>query len=276
MTITWNKSMRVLLVAIMMALTASSASAAELKVMAAGSLKDAFTAVFADYGKQYGGSFAAVWGPSGVLRERLQNGEAFDIFASAALPHAQALTDAGISGPSVLFAKNALCIVTGADRELTAENLIETLLKPDIRIGTSTPVSDPAGDYTWEMFHKIDAQRPGAFETLSKKAQQLFGGAATTTPVNGRPRLLVALDEHQIDLFVYYCSGAQQIVRDQPSYRSMALPPELSVGPEYGLTVSRKAQQPGAADFAMYLLSPQGQASLKSFGFIPVALPASP
>jgi hypothetical protein len=30
------------------------------------------------------------------------------------------------------------------------------------------------------------------------------------------------------------------------------------------------------ADFAMYLLSPQGQAGLKAFGFIPVALPAAP
>jgi molybdate transport system substrate-binding protein len=55
-------------------------------------------------------------------------------------------------------------------------------------------------------------------------------------------------------------------------YKSIALPTELSVGPEYGLTVSRKVT-PGAADFAMYLLSPQGQAGLKSFGFIPVALP---
>jgi Bacterial extracellular solute-binding protein len=57
-------------------------------------------------------------------------------------------------------------------------------------------------------------------------------------------------------------------------YKSIALPPELSVGPEYGLTVSRKAAA-GAADFAMYLLSPQGQSSLKSFGFIPVTLPAA-
>jgi ABC-type molybdate transport system substrate-binding protein len=45
-----------------------------------------------------------------------------------------------------------------------------------------------------------------------------------------------------------------------------------SVGPEYGLTVSRKAQ-PAASDFAMYLPSPQGQASLKASGFMPVALP---
>jgi ABC-type molybdate transport system substrate-binding protein len=209
------------------------------------------------------------------LRERLQKGEAFDVFASAALPHAQALTDAGISGPSILFARNALCVVTEASRPLEPGSLIDTLLKPEIRIGTSTPVSDPAGDYTWEMFHKVEAQKPGAFGTLSQKAQQLFGGPATTTPVNGRPRLLVALDNHDIDLFIYYCSGAQQIVRESSQYKSVALPPELTVGPEYGLTVSRKAE-PGAGDFAMYLMSPQGQATLKAFGFIPVALPVAP
>ena len=44
------------------------------------------------------------------------------------------------------------------------------------------------------------------------------------------------------------------------NYKSVELPPELSVGPEYGLTVSRKAQ-PAAADFAMYMLSPQAQAT---------------
>jgi molybdate transport system substrate-binding protein len=265
--------MRAWLVAIMVALAAPSASAAEIRVMAAGSLKDAFTAIFADYSKRYGGSFTPVFGPSGGLRERLQKGEAFDIFASAALPHAQALTEAGISGPSVLFARNALCILAEADRGLDGGDLIETLLRPDIRIGTSTPVSDPAGDYTWEMFHKIDARRPGAFETLSKKAQQIFGGAATTAAVNGRPQPLAALEDHQVDLLIYYCSSAQQVVRDSSKYKSIVLPPELSVGPEYGLTVSRKAQ-PGAADFAMYLLSPHGQASLKALGFIPVALPA--
>jgi ABC-type molybdate transport system substrate-binding protein len=164
-------------------------------------------------------------------------------------------------------------VVTSASSALDTGNLIETLLKPDTRIGTSTPVSDPAGDYTWEMFHRIEAARPGAFKTLSDKAQQLFGGPNTAAPVNGRPRLLVALDAHQIDLFIYYCSGAQEIVKASPHYKSVALPPELAVGPEYGLTVSRKAQ-PGAADFAMYLMSPQGQATMNAFGFIAVALPA--
>jgi ABC-type molybdate transport system substrate-binding protein len=174
-----------------------------------------------------------------------------------------------------MFARNALCVVTEANRALEPGNLVETLLKPEIKFGTSTPISDPAGDYTWEMFRKIDALQPGAFAALSQKAHQLFGGPATTTPINGRSRLLVALDNHDIDLFIYYCSGAQQIVRESAQYKSVALPSELSVGPEYGLTVSRKAQ-PAAADFAMYLMSPPGQATLKAYGFIPVALPAGP
>ncbi len=186
-------------------------------MMAAGSLKDALTAAFADYGKQHGATFAPVWGPSGVLRERLQKGEAFDVFASAALPHAQALTDAGISGASVMFARNALCIVTSAGRPLDGNNLVETLLKPGVRIGTSTPGADPGGDYTWELFHRIEAGgAAGAFEILSKKAQQLFGGATTAAPVDGRHRLLAALDDGKIDLFVYYCSSAQFMVGAAP------------------------------------------------------------
>jgi molybdate transport system substrate-binding protein len=266
--------MRARLIVFVVALAASSAAAEEIRVMAAGSLKDVFTAIFVDYTKLHGSSFAPVWGPSGVLREHLQKGEAFDVFASAGLPHAQVLTEAGVSGPSVLFVRNALCIVTDANRQIDTGNLVETLLKPEIRIGTSTPVSDPAGDYTWEMFHKIDAQRPGAFEILSNKAQQLDGSAATAAPVNGRPRMLVALDNHEIDLFISYCSGARAIGKASSKYKSVGLPPELAVGAEYGLTVSRKAAA-GAADFAMYLLSPQGQSSLQSFGFIPVALPAA-
>jgi ABC-type molybdate transport system substrate-binding protein len=266
--------MRVWLTVMMVAMSCS-ASAADIRVMAAGSLKGPFTAIFADFARQYGLGFAPVWGPSGVLRERLRNGETFDVFASAALPHVQALTSAGISGPSVMFARNALCVVTDANHQIDGGNLAETLLEPDIKIGTSTPVADPAGDYTWEMFRKIDAHKPGAFQTLSGKAQQLVGGPNTPASNNGRPPLLAALDDHAIDLFVTYCSGAQEIVRDSPKYKSVALPPELSVGPEYGLTVSRKAQ-PGAADFALYLLSPEGQHRLQAFGFVPVTLPAAP
>jgi hypothetical protein len=54
--------MRFWLVPLLIALAVASASAENIRVMAAGSLKDAFTAIFADYSKRYGGSFSPVWG----------------------------------------------------------------------------------------------------------------------------------------------------------------------------------------------------------------------
>ena len=64
-------------------------------------------------------------------------------------------------------------------------------------------------------------------------------------------------------------------MRESANYKSVGLPGELAVGSEYGLTVSRHAAA-GAADFAIYLLSPPAQATLQAFGFVPVALPAVP
>ncbi len=258
------------LIAVMTALTTSPpAAATDIHVLAAGSLKEAFTAIFADYGNTHNVTFVPVWGPSGVLRERIERGETFDVFASAALPHAQAVTAAGLSGPSSLFARNALCVVTDTQRSLDSGNLAATLLNPAIRIGTSTPIADPGGDYAWELFHKIDAQQPGAFATLSQKAQQLMGGPAKL-PADGRHPLLAALQDHKIDVFIYYCSSAERLVAATPGLQMVGLPPELSVGPEYGLTVSRHAGQEAAA-FAAYLLSPPGQAQLETFGFLPGA-----
>jgi molybdate transport system substrate-binding protein len=62
----------------------------------------------------------------------------------------------------------------------------------------------------------------------------------------------VAIGDVLVDVDAY-CPGGRQIVKASPQYKSVD-----SVGRE-GLTVSRKAPS-GAANFVMYLLSPQGQA----------------
>lgn len=254
---------------------ASPVAVHEVHVVAAGSLTGAFNAMIADYQKAHPGPIATQWGPSGVLRDKLEQGEPFDIFASAALPHAEALTDKGLSGPSVLFARNALCAIVPASSDVTTATLVETLLKPQTRVGTSTPKADPGGDYTWELFGLIDKAHPGAYAALSGKAQQLFGGAATTAPVGGRHRLAIALDDGTIDVAIYYCSGGQAMLAKEPGkFHMLALPADLAVGPEYGLTLAEGAP-PEAADFALYILSPAGQKTLAAFGFIPVTLPAA-
>jgi molybdate transport system substrate-binding protein len=244
----------------------------EIRLVAAGSLTDAFNVMIADYSKSHPVHITATWGPSGVLRDSLEQGATFDIFASAALPHAQALTDKAISGPSILFVRNTLCAIVPATSTVTTGTLVDLLLKPETRLATSTPTADPGGDYTWRLFELIDHDHPGAYAALTGKAQQVFGGATTTTLVNGRHRLGLALDNGVADIVIYYCSWGHQATAEAGKYRMMPLPAGLAVGAEYGLTLSARAPAE-AAGFAMYILSPAGQKTLKDFGFVPVALP---
>ena len=55
----------------------------------------------------------------------------------------------------------------------------------------------------------------------------------------------------------------------------VAFPPELAVGPQYGLAVM-KAAKPEALLLALTILSPAGQKILAVSGFRPVTSPDSP
>jgi hypothetical protein len=67
-----------------------------------------------------------------------------------------------------------------------------------------------------------------------------------------------------------YCSGAPEVARDVPGLAVAPLPPELAVGPAYGMVVL--GAKPVAYRFAAFVLSEGGQAILKEHGFDPVAL----
>ncbi len=69
--------------------------AQEVQLHAAGSLKAAMTGIADAFGK---GSGVTVARQSGLLRERIEDGEAAQVFASANTRHPQALADAGRTG----------------------------------------------------------------------------------------------------------------------------------------------------------------------------------
>jgi molybdate transport system substrate-binding protein len=160
--------MRAWLIAILVAMV-SPAWAADIRVVAAGSLKDPFTAIFADFSKQYGVGFFPTFGPSGLLRERLQGGESFDVFASAALPHAQALTDGGLSGPSVMFGRNMLCVLTKAARPYETGNLVETLLGRRSGLGPRRPGPTLPGTTSGSCFTRSTLRSPATSRPCRKR-----------------------------------------------------------------------------------------------------------
>jgi molybdate transport system substrate-binding protein len=267
-------ALRLLAVLLSLALAAGAARADELHLLAAGSLREVIGAIGERYKTETGTAVTADFGPSGVLRERIEKGEKADLLASTDMGHPLKLLADGRATRVDMFTRNALCAFAAPSVGLTSGNFIDRLLDPTVKLGTSTPKADPAGDYTWLMFHKIDATRPGAFAPLDQKAQQIVGGPANNAPVDGKDPAAAALLAGKIDVMIGYCSGSKRMQSQAPEVKMVAIPKEIATGPEYGLAVLKSAD-PHAEDLALFMLSPEGQQIFAQYGFAPVGLPTA-
>ena len=219
------------------------------------------------------------FGPSGLMREKIEGGADVDLFASADMAQARRLAVGHPERFVVNFTRNRLCAIGRGTLGLTSTNMLDRLLDPTVRLATSTPGADPAGDYAWAVFARAESVRAGARAALEPKAQQLYGGGdRTPLLVPGKGAIEGIFLTNRADVALGYCSGAAAVVRDVPGLAVVPLPPELAVGPAYGMVVLDA--KPVAYRFAAFVLSEAGQAILKEHGFNPVALvepaPTSP
>lgn len=241
-------------------------SAETLRLYAAGSLKRALGDAAKAYEATSGDKVEAAFGPSGLMRKRIESGETAHVFASANMKHPKALNAQGKSGPVVRFARNTMCAIAQADMQLAPDSLLDVLLDEKVRLGTSTPKADPSGDYAWEIFGKADKIEPGAFAALAGKALKLTGGKDTKMAPKGRNQYGWVMSEKKADIFLTYCTNAVLAKKDVPGLQIVPVPDALSVGADYGLTVMNGAPS-NAQKLADFILSDEGQAILAGYGF---------
>jgi ABC-type molybdate transport system substrate-binding protein len=239
---------------------------------AAGSLRGALTEVAQGFEKPSGLKVQAKFGASGLLKDEIAAGASAEVFASANMEHPQALAKADKSGPVVLFARNKLCALVCPGLAVTRDTLLDRMLDSQVKLGTSTPKADPSGDYAFEVFRKAEAVRPNARSALEKKALQLTGGPSSAAPPAGRNAYGWHIAEGRADIFLIYCTAARDAQKENADLQMIALPDELAVSADYGLTVMADAS-PGAYRFAMFILSSEGQRILASYGFSAPNLP---
>jgi molybdate transport system substrate-binding protein len=157
-------------------LFAMPASAEPVRLAAAGSLRAALAEVAQAFTRGAGGTMVTqTYAPSGLLRQRISGGEPFEIFASANMEHPESIGRER-NRPTVLFARNALCAIAREGLDVTPDTLLDRLLDPAIRLGTSTPRADPAGDYAFALFARAETLRSGAQAMLERKALLVTGG----------------------------------------------------------------------------------------------------
>jgi molybdate transport system substrate-binding protein len=246
------------------------ASAEAVRLFAAGSLKAVISeAARAFEAKAPGVKVELEFGPSGLLRERIEKGEAAHVFASADVGHPAKLAEAGrAASRAAVFARTRLCALAGEGLDVTSATLLATLLDAAVRVGISTPKADPSGDYAFALFAKADALKVGARAALEAKALQLTGGPTCEKAPPGRNPYAWVMAGGKADIFLTYCTNAVLAQKEEASLRIVQVPPELAVGADYGLIVLKDAP-PAAHALARFILGEAGQAVLARHGFGP-------
>jgi molybdate transport system substrate-binding protein len=188
-----------------------SPKADTVRLYAAGSLRAALTVVARAFEeKQPSARIELEFGASGLLRERIEKGELAHIFASADVGHPAKLTADGVTAgvEVVVFARNKLCALAREGLKVTPTTLLDTMLDPMVRVGTSTPKADPSGDYAFALFAKADTIQRGAKAILEGKALQLTGGPTSSKAPAGINQYAWVMSGAKADLFLTYCTNA--------------------------------------------------------------------
>ncbi|HEX4049579.1 MAG TPA: extracellular solute-binding protein [Steroidobacteraceae bacterium] len=244
-----------------------------VQIFAAGSLRGVVSQLANQAASRYHVEVKATFGGSGTLRERIEKGASPDLFMSADVASPRKLAQQGRSVvPAIAFARNRLCIFSRRAAGVTAGNVIDRMLSRAVRIRTSTPLADPAGDYAWALFDRVDALRPGSGAVLKAKAQALMSITATPS-VPGQSATAALFASNKIDMSIAYCSGAAALEKEVPGLSSLSVPPQLDPHPLYGVAVL--SNKPQAQRLALFLLSEQGQAIVEKQGLVPLTQSAS-
>lgn len=232
-----------------------------LHILAAGSLKRAFIPLCQQFSASTGIPVKIDFGPAGLLRERIEAGERCDLFASANTRHPQTLLTSGRAQAVETFAFNRLNLTARKSAQTENADWLALLMNTTLRLGTSTPGCDPSGDYTWELFTRLEALYPAL--TLKARAQMLVGGRESLSVPAGEIASAWLIRQNFTDLFIGYAHYAQALEKTD-DLRILSIPDEFQTRCEYQLALMNAHAEP----LAQFIISPRGQAFLHQAGFL--------
>jgi molybdate transport system substrate-binding protein len=147
---------------VLLCVIATYVFAGEITVSAAASLKDAMGEIKKVYEEEYkGGKVILNFGGSGALQQQIENGAPVDIFISAAPKQMNELNKKGliIKETEYDLLKNDVVLIVSKSSKVQANNFND-LTKEQIKtIGIGEPKSVPVGQYSIEIFNKLNIMK---------------------------------------------------------------------------------------------------------------------
>jgi molybdate transport system substrate-binding protein len=232
-----------------------------LTVFAAASLTESFTAIKATFEKANPGvtvmyNFAG----SQALVTQMTQGASADVFASADQPNMDnAIKDGVIAGTLRAFAKNKLVIIVPKDNR-AGITTPKDLAKPGIKFDTAQ-ASVPVGTYTQQVldnYRKLPEYGADFTANVNKN---------TVSQEDNVKAIVQKVQLGEVDAGIVYATDAQA-AKDELTL--IDIPDAQNVIATYPVALVKGAKQAALGEtFIDYLLSADGQAIMRGYGFAP-------
>jgi molybdate/tungstate transport system substrate-binding protein len=161
----------------------------------------------------------------------------------------------------IAFAQSPLVIGYNAQSrfatDFKSKPWYQVLMEPGIRIGRTEPKLDPKGALTIALMKKAEA-----FYKTPDLSQRVLGAPDNPAEVLPEETLVGRLQSGQLDAGFFYSTETADA-----KIPAIQLPAEITPKAVYTVTVLNRAANPdGAANFAAFLLGPDGQGLMKAHG----------
>jgi molybdate transport system substrate-binding protein len=200
------------------------------------------------------------FGASSALATQLGQGANADVFASADTTQMDNARKSGaVTGQDKPFAGNRLVLITPKDNP-AGINSVNDLASDGVKFVTAQP-SVPIGAYTAQMLDKASADPSFGSDFKSKVM------ANTVSQEDNVRQVVSKVQLGEADAAIVYSTDATPQVRDQLNI--IEVPDALQTLATYPIAVAKGNNATGGETFVAYVLSPDGQATLKKWGFLP-------
>ncbi len=232
-----------------------------LIVFAASSLLDAFNEIKSGFELTHPGVTVLFnFDGSHSLRAQLEMGAAADVFAPANQKEMDSVIAASLagSGAASVFATNQLVVITPANGGQPANvQSLADLARPGVALVLAAE-DVPVGDYARASLANLESQfGPGYKDNVL---------ANVVSSEDNVKQVVAKVQLGEADAGIVYTTDAAAT----PGLTSITIPAEYNVTARYPIVALSNAPQPElAAEFVTYVLSADGQAVLKKWGFGP-------
>lgn len=243
--------------------TEAPVQARTLTVLAAASLTESFTEIGALFeSKNPGVTVQFSFAGSQALEEQLEQGAAADVFASASKKYMTAAITAGRvnEADSQLFATNRLVVIIPKENTAGITSLAD-LAKPGIKIDLADKAV-PVGQYSLDFLDKAAA---------SADYGEAYKTAVLANVVSYEENVKAVVTKISLgeaDAGIVYVTDITSDVTDKVS--TIEIPDDLNTVAYYPIApISDSANADLAKAFVELVMSPEGQAILAKYGFLP-------